>query len=218
MTGRVVAAFSGVAIDQAARVLHEGGLVVLPTDTVYGISASLDSPSSIARLFTVKRRPIDRPIALLVDRIADVESVVEAMSPAALRLMEYFWPGGLTLAMVKKAGVPDVVTASGPTVAVRMPAHPVPRALARRLGGPLPTTSANVSGQPSPANAEAARDQLGDQVDLILDGGAAPGGVDSTVLDLSTDPPTVRRVGAVSIEAIEAVLGFKIAVDPGSRR
>ena len=218
MAGRVVAAFSGVAIDQAARVLMGGGLVVVPTDTVYGVSAALSCPDSITRLYVAKKRPIDRPIALLVDRIADVETVVDLISPIALRLMEVFWPGGLTLAMTKKRDIPDVVTAGGPTVAVRMPDHPVPRALSRRLGGPLPTTSANVSGQSSPANADAARDQLGEQVDLILDGGAAPGGIDSTVLDLSTDPPTVRRVGAVSVEAIEAALGFRVLLPVRERR
>src|SRR5437763_5639078 len=128
MTGKVVAAYSGVAIDHAARLLREGGLVVIPTDTVYGVSAALVCPDSIARLFTVKRRPIDRPIALLVDNIAHVETVVDEITPDGRRLMERFWPGGLTLALPKKLGVPDVVTASGPSVAVRMPDHPVPRA------------------------------------------------------------------------------------------
>jgi L-threonylcarbamoyladenylate synthase len=212
MPGKVVAAFSGVAIDHAARILHEGGLVVLPTDTVYGVSAALSCPDSIARLFTVKRRPIDRPIALLVDNITQVESVVEAITPHGQRLMERFWPGGLTLALPKKIGLPDVVTASGPSVAVRMPDHPVPRALARRLGAPLPTTSANVSGRPSPANAEAARLELGDVVDLVLDGGDATFGIESTVVDLTTDLPTVKRIGAISIEAIEDVLGVKLTI------
>jgi L-threonylcarbamoyladenylate synthase len=201
-------------MDHAARLLRDGGLVVVPTDTVYGVSAALTCPESIARLYAVKRRPIDRPIALLVDNVAQVEAVVDSISPIAIRLMEQFWPGGLTLALPKKATVPDVVTASGPTVAVRMPNHSVPRALARRLGGPLPTTSANVSGQPSPPDAEAARAQLGDEVDLILDAGFAPGGVESTVIDLTTDPPTVRRVGAVTVEAIESVLGFRVVVEP----
>src|SRR6185295_4423773 len=98
MAGKVVAAFSGVAIDHAARILREGGLVVIPTDTVYGVSAALSRPDSVARIFTIKRRPIDRPIALLVDSIAQVESVVEAISPVGQLLMERFWPGGLTLA------------------------------------------------------------------------------------------------------------------------
>ena len=218
MPGKVVPAFSGVAIDHASRVLQSGGLVIVPTDTVYGIAAALAVPEAVARLFVVKRRPNDRPIALLVDCIAQVEQVVLEIAPTSRLLMDECWPGGLTIVLPRNDDVPDVILAGGLTVAVRMPNHPVPRALARRLGAPLPVTSANVSGQPSPKDAIAAKEQLGESVDLILDAGPAPGGVESTVIDLTKDRPTVWRVGAVTVQAIERVLGMKVLIGAAAER
>jgi L-threonylcarbamoyladenylate synthase len=208
---QVVPAFSGVALDQAVRHLVAGDLVVVPTDTVYGVAAALERPDAVERIFQAKGRPPERPIPLLVDRIEDVEQVAAEIPEAARRLMERCWPGGLTIVLPRRPTVPDIIAAGGPTIAVRMPDHPVPRALIRRLGGPLPTTSANRSGQPSAKDAEEARAALGSEVALILDAGPAPGGVDSTVLDVTQTPPVILRLGAIAAATLEAALGGPVA-------
>lgn len=206
----ILAAFSAVAVDHAVQVLGEGKLIVIPTDTVYGLAAALDQTSAIEDIFRVKGRPPERPIALLVDRMEDVALVTADIPPEARRLMEQFWPGGLTIVLPRADGIPSVVTAGGPTVAVRMPDHPTPRAIVRRMGRPLPTTSANRHGQPSATDANTARASLNGDVALVLDAGPAPGGVDSTVVDLSVTPPTVLRSGAIPTDALEQALGLKL--------
>lgn len=206
----ILAAFSAVAVDHAVQVLGEGKLVVVPTDTVYGLAAALDQPSAVEEIYRVKGRPPERPIALLVDQLEEVAQVSSRIPPEAKRLMERFWPGGLTIVLPRAEGIPGVVTAGGPTVAVRMPDHPTPRAIVRRMGRPLPTTSANRHGQPSTKDANAARAALNGDVALILDAGPAPGGVDSTVIDLSVSPPTILRSGAIPVDALEQALGLKL--------
>jgi len=212
MSGLVLSAYSAVALDHAADVLRSGQLVVVPTDTVYGLAAALSRPDAVGRIFEVKRRPPERPIALLVDQIDQVEQVAESIPAAARLLMTRFWPGGLTILLPKKSDVPDVITAAGPTVAVRMPDHPAARALIRRLGEPLPATSANRHGEPSPKTAEDAQAALGTDVAIILDAGPAPGGVDSTVVDVLSTPVRILRVGAISPAEIEAALNNSVVV------
>ena len=212
MPGVVLSAYSAVALDHAADVLRSGQLVVVPTDTVYGLAAALTRPDAVARIYEVKQRPPERPIALLVDQLEQVEQVAESIPDAARLLMTRFWPGGLTILLPKKADVPDVITAAGPTVAVRMPDHPVPRALIRRLGAPLPTTSANRHGEPSPKSADNARVAIGADVAIILDAGPAPGGVDSTVVDVLSTPVRILRSGAISPAEIEAALGKPVVL------
>lgn len=207
MSAIILPAYSSVAIDRAARALTAGELVIVPTDTVYGVSAALSFPSAVEAIYRAKGRPAEKPIALLVDRIEDVEVVAAEIPEAARTLMARFWPGGLTLILPRKPSVPSIVAAGGPTVAVRMPDHPVPRALIRRLGEPLPTTSANRSGLPSPTDARQAASELGDRVAIVLDAGPAPGGVESTVVDPTTEPVVVYREGAISIRQLEEVLG-----------
>lgn len=210
MTAKILPAYSSISIDRAAHALEAGELVILPTDTVYGISAALSRPDAVEKIFVAKGRPPEKPIALLVDRIDEVELVAESIPEMARALAARFWPGGLTLILPRKPGVPDVVAAGGPTIAVRMPDHPVPRALIRRLGEPLPTTSANRSGNPSPKDAKQALAELGDSVSIVLDAGPAPGGIESTVIDPTTDPPIVYREGAVSVASLEEVLGRSV--------
>ncbi len=191
---------------RAIDVLRSGGVVALPTDTVYGIAVALDTPGGIERLFEIKRRSPDKAIALLID---DVEQAAElaTVPPAAHVLAAAHWPGGMTLVLRQRGDVPfpSVLTSGTATIGLRVPAHDGPRALARGVG-PLPTTSANVSGLPEAPDAGAIRDQLGDRIELILDGGLARSAVASTVVDVSVERPRILRVGAIDPAAIAAVL------------
>ena len=190
----------------AIEVLRDGGIVAIPTDTVYGIAVSLDTPGGIERLFRVKQRPPDKGIALLLDEVAQAVAIA-VVTPAARALAEACWPGGLTLVLARRPGVdlPDELTGGVATVGLRVPNHPTPRALARAVG-PLPTTSANVSGLPEARDAAAIVQQLGLGVDLVLDGGPAHGGPASTVVDCTDVGPRILRVGAVAAERVAAVL------------
>ena len=198
------------AIGVAVRILAQGGLVAFPTDTVYGVGAHAFQPDAVERIYAAKIRPRDKAIPILLAQADDLALITERITEAAWLLAERFWPGGLTLVLPRKANVPDVVSAGGPTVAVRVPDHPVVQALMAALGAPLAATSANLSGHPSPATAQEVEAELGGRVELILDGGRCPGGVPSTVLDLTTDPPAILRAGAIAGEEIEAALAVSI--------
>jgi L-threonylcarbamoyladenylate synthase len=200
-------------IDQAARALCAGRLVAFPTDTVYGVGAHGLQADAIAQLYEVKQRPSSKPIALLVAAPADVQRVARAVPDAAWRLVESFWPGALTLIVPRSFDLPTVLTAGGNTVAVRMPDHPVALALIAAAGAPLAATSANVSGGPDPITAADVLAELGGRIELVIDAGACPRGLPSTVLDLSTDPPTLRRAGPISVENLAAVLETRITSD-----
>ncbi len=200
----------------AVEVLRAGGVVALPTDTVYGIAVALDTPGGIERLFHVKRRPPDKGIALLLDDVAQAGSI-GVMRPAATALAHACWPGGLTIVVRqrKDVAVPAVLTGGAATIGLRVPDHPAPRALARAVG-PLPTTSANVSGVTEARDATGILAQLGDAVDLILDGGPAHGGPASTVVDCSEELPRILRVGAIGAERVAGILeAAGIALGPG---
>lgn len=158
------------------------------------------------RLFKAKERPHDRPLPILIASAADVDSVATDVSPAARDLMAAFWPGGLTLVLSRHPRFRSTALAGGDTVAVRVPAHPVALELLRRVGEPLTGTSANVSGRAGLRTAEEVRRQLGDCVDLIVEGGPCPGGVESTVVDCTVEPPQVLRDGAVPVERVTAAL------------
>src|SRR5918993_1257662 len=192
--------------DLARDVLRSGGVVAIPTDTVYGIAVALDTPGGIERLFEVKRRPLDKSIALLIDDVEQA-SALGHVTDAARALAEAFWPGGLTIVFRQREDVPfpAVLTGGTQTIGLRVPAHDAPRALARAVG-PLPTTSANVSGEPEATDAAEILEQLGEAVDLILDGGPARGGPASTVVDCTGERPVILRAGAVTAEAMAAVL------------
>ncbi|HYN68992.1 MAG TPA: L-threonylcarbamoyladenylate synthase, partial [Candidatus Eisenbacteria bacterium] len=192
---------------EAIRVLQGGGIVGLPTDTVYGIAVSLATPGGIERLFAAKGRSPDRAIALL---LADAVQAAEIgiMDGAATALAAAFWPGGLTLVVPRRpAGtLPEVLTGGAPTIGLRVPAHAAPRALAAAVG-PLPTTSANRSGEPEARTAAEIERLLGGAVDLILDGGPSAGGPASTVVDAAGARLRVLRAGAIAIAEVRRVLG-----------
>jgi L-threonylcarbamoyladenylate synthase len=192
--------------EAAIAVLRAGGIVALPTDTVYGVAVALDAPGGIERLFEVKRRPPERGIMLLLDAASQAETI-GLMGPAASALATACWPGGLTVVVPQRADVslPAVLTGGAATIGLRVPDHDAPRALAAAVG-PLPVTSANVSGLPEARDATEILAQLGDAVDLILDGGAAHGGPASTVVDCTGAMPVVLRQGAIPLARIVAVL------------
>jgi L-threonylcarbamoyladenylate synthase len=198
---------------EAVRVLAAGGVVALPTDTVYGIAVTLSTPGGIERLFAAKARPPDKSIALLLADAAQAGEI-GVLSRSAETLARAFWPGALTLVVLRRTdrALPAALTGGAlapgaiPTVGLRVPDHEAPRALARALG-PLPTTSANRSGEPELRDAVAIEAQLGDAIDLILDGGPSTGGPASTVVDATGDEVRILRDGAVATGDIARCLG-----------
>lgn len=196
-------------IEQAVAVLRDGGLVAYPTDTVYGLAAMPTDDRAVARLFEAKKRALDRAVPLLIASPADVALAVDEVPGVARRLMRAFWPGALTI--VFRTATDFRSAAVDRTVALRVPDHPMPRELAKLLGSPITGTSANVSGGPEPLTADDVRSQLGDAVDLIIDGGRCAGGRPSTVVDCTTEPPRVLREGAISREELTRVAGGSIA-------
>jgi len=210
------------ARDEAVRVLRAGGVVAVPTDTVYGIAVNLETPGGIERLFAAKQRPPEKAIALLLADAAQA-ATIGALTPAAAALARSCWPGGLTLVVPRRADVPVPAALTGgpqapgaiPTVGLRVPDHEAPRALARALG-PLPTTSANRSGEPELRDADEIEAALGGAIELILDGGPALGGPASTVVDCSGPVPVIRRAGAIPADAVDAILG-RAGFEPAAR-
>ncbi|MBN1483331.1 MAG: threonylcarbamoyl-AMP synthase [Chloroflexia bacterium] len=198
------------ALDEAVFWLSGGQVLALPTDTVYGLGASLNELGAVERLYQVKGRPWQRGLPLLLSELAEVDRFCQDVPEAAWRLARRFWPGGLTLVLWRRSVVPDLVTAGRPSVAVRLPDHALPRTLARRLGVPLVVTSANLSGQPSPVTAAGVWGQLAGRIPLIVDGGACPGGQASTILDLTAEPPRLLRDGGLSRGELEQVSGLSL--------
>lgn len=194
-------------IAEAAARLVRGELVAFPTETVYGLGARADRAEAVARIFAAKGRPAWNPLIVHVTDLAAAQGLVRDLPPAAEALAARFWPGPLTLVMPRDvAAVPDAVSAGGPTVAVRAPAHPVARALLRAAGVPVAAPSANRFQSVSPVTAAHVVKSLGDRVGTVLDGGRCAHGIESTVLDLTREAPTVLRHGALSVDALRAVI------------
>jgi L-threonylcarbamoyladenylate synthase len=194
-------------IAEAAAILRSGGLVALPTETVYGLGGDALNPAAVARIFAAKQRPAHDPLIVHVADPAGAAQVVTAISPLAATLMAHFWPGPLTLVLPGAACVPLAVTAGGPTVAVRCPAHPVARALIAAAGTPVAAPSANRFSHTSPTTAAPVWHDLAGRIEAILDGGPTPIGVESTVVACDGDDVTILRPGGVTAEALAAVIG-----------
>ena len=190
----------------AIETLRAGGVVALPTDTVYGICVALETPRGVERLFEIKRRPPDKGIMLLLES-ADQAPGIGRMTPAATALAAACWPGGLTVVVPQRPDIPlqSALTAGTSTIGLRVPDHRTPRALASGVG-PLPTTSANISGVAEAHDSAEIREQLGEVIDLIIDGGPAHGGPASTVVDCTGSLPRVLRVGEVPLERVAEIL------------
>lgn len=194
-------------VERGISILGEGGVVAFPTDTVYGLGASIGIQGAVERVYEVKERPLSMALPLLLADTSQIAGVAERVSPLAWLLIDNLLPGALTLVLPKSGSVPDIVTAGGKTVAVRIPAHPVPVALILGVGTPIVGTSANVSGGPSPLTADEVRSQFGDKVDFIIDGGSCYGGRESTIVDVTGETPVVLREGAISVEELRRVCG-----------
>lgn len=197
-------------VEFAIEILRRGGLVAYPTDTVYGLGANPLDEVAVARVYEVKGRPRHVGLPLLIGSVSQLESVASDVPDVAWLLAEHLLPGALTLVLRKSPSVPAIVSGGRETIAVRVPNHPVPIALVEGLGTPLVGTSANLSGRPSPVTAEEVRGQLGGRVDHVIDGGRCPGGVDSTVIDLTEKEPRIAREGAVSREEIQRACGLHV--------
>jgi L-threonylcarbamoyladenylate synthase len=195
------------AIQQAAEILKAGGLVAFPTETVYGLGARAFDATAVRKIFAAKGRPANNPLIVHVAKPGvSTNTSLHIWPAAAARLAARFWPGPLTLVLPKPPALPDVVTAGGPTWAVRMPDHPVPHALILEAGA-LAAPSANVSSGISPTTADHVLDSLDGKIELVLDAGPCPGGIESTVIDLTASPPSVLRPGPIRPSELRAVIG-----------
>ncbi|NWG33272.1 MAG: threonylcarbamoyl-AMP synthase [Chloroflexi bacterium] len=205
MTRLLPATLENVAI--AAQTIRSGGLVAFPTETVYGLGANALDTNAVARIFAAKGRPAEDPLIVHLDKAERVSLVACSISDVAHTLMHAFWPGPLTLILPKQPQIPDLVTSGLDTVAVRVPDHPLALALIQAAGLPIAAPSANRFGHTSPTTAQHVWHDLQSRIDIILDGGPTPIGVESTVLDVSTHPPRILRPGGVTREMLEAVIG-----------
>jgi L-threonylcarbamoyladenylate synthase len=194
-------------IQNAVEVLRAGGLVAFPTETVYGLGADALNTKAVQKVFEAKGRPSDNPLIVHIASIENAVQFAETISEKGMQLAQRFWPGPLTLVLQKKKNVPNVVTAGLSTVALRVPDHPVTLELLRQFKGGIVGPSANISGKPSPTSAEHVLHDLDGKIDMVLDAGPTKIGVESTVVDVTVDPPVILRIGGLSREDIEKEIG-----------
>ena len=206
--------FGKEGMSEAAEILKGGGLVAFPTETVYGLGGNGLDKEAAKKIYAAKGRPSDNPLILHVSSIEEVYPLVKALPEKAKKLMEAFWPGPLTLVLPKSDLVPKESTGGLETVALRSPENALTLSLIRACGFPIAGPSANLSGRPSPTEASHVFEDLGGRIEGILEDGAVGIGVESTIVDLSEDCPTLLRPGAITIEDLEEVLGEKVAIDP----
>ena len=192
-------------VEQAITILKQGGIVACPTDTVYGMGAAINIESAVERVFQIKGRPHSRALPILLAEKYQIAEVAKIVPPLARRLADRFFPGALTIVLPKADSVSNIVTGGRKTIAIRIADHPIPIAVVRGLGVPIVGTSANLSGSPSALTAEEVRAQLGDRVDMIINGGKCPGGWESTIIDLSGETPRILRQGPISMEELKKV-------------
>jgi len=192
-------------VERGISILKQGGIVAFPTDTVYGLGACANLRLAVERVYQVKERPQNMALPLLLAYTSQISEIASPVPQVAWLLARSFLPGALTIVLVKSKSVPDIITAGGTTVAIRIPAHPVPVALVEGLGAPIVGTSANLSGQSSVLTADEVYSQFGDKIDLVINGGRCLGGRESTVVDVTGETPVVLREGAISKEELKRV-------------
>lgn len=200
-------------IEKAAQILRQGGLVGIPTETVYGLAADALNGPAVAGIFAAKNRPMDNPLIVHISDLSQWEDLVDGVPENARALAAAYWPGPMTIILPKSEKIPDEVSAGLPTVGVRFPSHPVARAIIRESGCPLAAPSGNLSGRPSPTTAACMAEDMDGRIDAIVDGGPCCVGVESTVVTLATCPPRLLRPGGITLEQLKAVLG-EVVVDP----
>jgi len=193
-------------IERAVEMLKSGGLVAFPTDTVYGIGANAFNKDAVERIFTAKGRDSKKPLQVLIADKDDLNFIVEKQSDTLHRLAEKFFPGALTIVVSAKEDFPRWVTCGLDTVGVRMPSNPIALEMIKAFGKPIAATSANISGFPDPKNAQQVLEYLDGKVDLILDGGATPDDIPSTVIDISVNPPKILRQGKLTVDELNKAL------------
>ncbi len=201
-------------IDEAAKILVNGGLVAFPTETVYGLGANAMDPEAVAKIYEAKGRPGDNPLIVHIARASNIGELTPTLTPKIIRLIDNFWPGPLTIVLKKKPEVPDITTGGLDTVAIRMPDDPIALELIKKAGCPIAAPSANLSGRPSPTRGEHVVTDLDGKVDAILIGNDCRIGIESTVLDMTGAVPTILRPGIITAENIEAAIGETVVMDP----
>lgn len=213
METKLINAVSPHALEEAGQILQQGGLVAIPTETVYGLAADARNGTAVVKIFQAKGRPPDNPLIVHIGERSQLNSLVREIPEQASLLMDHFWPGPLTMILPKSAQIPNEVSAGLDTVAIRFPKHPVAQAVIQAAGTPLAAPSANTSGQPSPTTAQHVLEDLSGKIDAVLDGGACQVGIESTVIDMTVYPPKLLRPGAVTWEQLQQVLGT-VEIDP----
>lgn len=193
-------------VEKGVKILKAGGIVAFPTDTVYGLGADISNSDAVEGIYEAKKRPRHLPLPLLISEMSQISVVAGTVSQLTLFLARHFWPGGLTLVLPKAASLPTCFT-DQPMIAVRVPDHPIPLALVQGLGKPIIGTSANTSGKASALTADEVKQQLGDRVDFIIDGGKCLNGDESTVVDATGEVPVILRHGIIPQHEIERAFG-----------
>ncbi len=192
---------------RAAQILRSGGLVGIPTETVYGLAANALDGAAAAKIFAAKGRPADNPLIVHISKFEQIYDLVTEVPDSAKKLAKAFWPGPMTMILPKAPCIPNEVSAGLPTVAIRFPSHPAAQRIITESGLPLAAPSANTSGRPSPTTAQHVLHDLSGKIDAVLDGGPCGVGVESTVITLATNPPRLLRPGGITLEQLRAVLG-----------
>lgn len=206
-------------IQQAVDALRDGELVAFPTETVYGLGANANNPEAVRKIFQLKGRPADHPVIVHIDHPRYLQRWVREMTPEAKALADAFWPGPLTIVAKRAPAVSDVITGGQDTVAVRVPNHPVAQQLLNAFGGGIAAPSANRYGHVSPTRAEHVRDEFGDELEVVLDGGDCKVGLESTIISCLADGPRVLRPGSISLSQLRAVVpNIQEGPDPGGPR
>ena len=200
-------------VQRAGEILRRGGIVAIPTETVYGLAADATSGQAVSKIFEAKGRPQDNPLIVHIASLEDLPPLVEQVPPMAEKLAQSFWPGPLTMVFRKSPRVPQEITAGLETVAIRMPQHPAARDVIRAAGVPLAAPSANRSGKPSPTTAHHVMEDMKGRIEAVLDGGECSVGVESTVVDMTGDVPQILRPGAITQKQLKRVLGKNVEID-----